>query len=158
MIRHALYALSMMTAFVAPAYASGLTATQSVQRMVVTEDTNGSEKVAFVAAETVAPGDRVFFSIDYVNDNDTPAANVQFVMPVPVEIAYVENSATGSGANVAFSADGGKTFAPRGELSITVDGQARMALAEEISHIRWTFSGDIAAGAIGDVGYLGLLK
>ena len=158
MIRHALYALSLMTAFVAPAYASGLTATQSVQRMVVMEDTNGGEKVVFVAAETVAPGDRIFYSINYVNDGDIPAANVQFIMPVPVEIAYVENSATGSGARVAFSADGGKTFAPRGDLSITVDGQARTALANEISHIRWTFSGDIAAGANGDVGYLGLLK
>ncbi|MEE9379929.1 MAG: hypothetical protein V3V03_00855 [Hyphomonadaceae bacterium] len=147
-----------MTAFAAPAYASGLTATQTVQRMQVSEGIDGSEQISFVEADTVTPGDRVLYSIDYTNESVDPIDNVKLVMPVPTEVAYVENSATGEGASIAFSVDGGTSFAPRGELTVSVDGASRIALAEEITHIKWTFESDISPGGAGDVSYLGLLK
>ena len=158
MIRYAIYALLVMAAIAAPAYASGLTATQSVQRMITIGSEDGTEQVAFVSAEAVTPGERVLYTISYANEGDDPAANVKLVMPVPAEVAYVENSARGDGARIAYSVDGGQTFSPRGDLTITVDGESRMALAEEITHIRWTFTDAIEPGVTGDVGYVGLLK
>jgi uncharacterized repeat protein (TIGR01451 family) len=119
---------------------------------------DGSQQVAFIAAEEVTPGERVLYSIAYANDGADDAANVKLVMPVPGEVAYIENSATGEGTNIAFSVDGGETFAPRGDLTITVDGVSRIALADEITHISWIFAGDIAPGATGDISYLGMLK
>ena len=79
-------------------------------------------------------------------------------MPVPGEVSYVENSATGQGAAIAFSIDGGKSFSQRGALKVTVDGEERLAKADQITHIRWTFASDIAPGAKGGVGYLAVLK
>ena len=66
--------------------------------------------------------------------------------------------ATGEGAVIAFSIDGGETFSQRGALKVTVDGEERLAKADSITHIRWTFDTDIAPGAKGGVGYLAVLK
>jgi len=158
MIRPALFALSMLTAFTPAAFASGLVATQSVERVIVEEGADGKEAVRFEKADRVSPGDEVFYNLDFRNEGAEPAVNVQLVMPVPSEVAYVENSATGDGADVAFSIDNGRTFAQRGSLSITVDGEKRLAKADQITHIRWTFDDEIAPNADGGVGYLAVLK
>lgn len=158
MIRPALFALSMLTAFAPAALANGLVATQSVERVIVEEGVDGKEAVRFEKADRVSPGDEVFYNLDFRNDGDEPAVNVQLVMPVPSEVSYVENSATGENAEITYSIDEGRTFAQRGALSITVDGEKRLAKADQITHIRWTFDDEIAPQAEGGVGYLAVLK
>lgn len=154
----AIFALAALTALAPSAMADGLVATQSVERVIVEKMPDGKEKVSFGPADRVSPGDEVFYNLDFSNQSDEAATNVQLVMPVPKEVAYVENSATGENADIAFSIDGGQTFSKRGALKVTVDGVERLARANQITHIRWTFGEDIKPGAKGGVGYLAVLK
>ena len=158
MKRFAIFALAALTALAPSALADGLVATQSVERVIVEKSADGKETVRFGPADRVAPGDEVFYNLDFINDSSDPATNVKLVMPVPTEVAYVENSATGEGAEIAFSIDGGKTFTQRGALTVSIDGEERLAKADQITHIRWSYSEDIAPGAKGGVGYLAVLK
>ena len=158
MKRFAIFALAALTALAPSAMADGLVATQSVERVIVERSADGQETVRFGPADSVAPGDEVFYNLDFSNESADAATNVKLVMPVPIEVAYVENSATGEGAEIAFSIDGGKTFAQRGALKVTIDGEERLAKAHQITHIRWTYPDDIAPGAKGGVGYLAVLK
>ena len=158
MKRFAIFALAALTALAPSAMADGLVATQSVERVIVEKSADGKETVRFGPADRVAPGDEVFYNLDFTNEGVDAATNVKFVMPVPTEVAYVENSATGEGAEIAFSVDGGKTFSQRGALKVTIDGEERLAKADQITHIRWSYTDDIAPGAKGGVGYLAVLK
>ena len=158
MKRFAIFALAALTALAPSAMADGLVATQSVERVIVEKSADGKETVRFGPADRVAPGDEVFYNLDFANESDEAATNVKLVMPVPSEVAYVENSATGEGADIAFSIDGGKTFSQRGALKVTIDGEERLAKADQITHIRWSYADDIAPGAKGGVGYLAVLK
>lgn len=56
MLRGSLFALSLLTAFIAPAYATGLQAEQIVEVATVSVDENGQEQVTYTLAEEVAPG------------------------------------------------------------------------------------------------------
>ncbi|MEM6534289.1 MAG: hypothetical protein AAF613_01510 [Pseudomonadota bacterium] len=158
MIRHSILALSMLTCLSAPALAEGFTALQLVERAVVNVDDSGNRDVTFEAAEEVAPGDEVRYRLAYSNDGAEPAENVRLVMPVPAQLKLIEGSAQTPAADVTYSVDNGETFARRGNLTVSVDGIERPATAEEITHIRWTFSEAIAAGATGDLSYRGVLQ
>ena len=158
MIRAALFALSLTTAFVAPAHATGLTAQQNVLKLVETVDESGETVTTLVPAEKIAPGDTVVYSLEYDNAAAEPAENVKLTMPVPSEVSYLENSATYDGVAVAYSADGGDSFSSRGDLTVSVDGEPREALSSDITHIRWVFEEPIAAGASGEVSFRAVLE
>jgi hypothetical protein len=53
---------------------------------------------------------------------------------------YVDDSVIADNAAVDFSVDGGKSFAPRDDLVIEDGDNVRMASADEITHVRWTFA------------------
>ncbi len=158
MIRASLIALSFSAAFAAPAFASGLQAEQSVHKIVETADADGATVISLVPADRVAPGDKIAYTLSYSNDGDEPAGNVILTMPVPDEVRYVEKSASRDGLIVGFSVDGGETFASRGDLAVTVDGEPRQALAEDITHIRWTFEEPIPVGSVGSVSFRAVLR
>ncbi|MEZ5945476.1 MAG: hypothetical protein R3C13_06635 [Hyphomonas sp.] len=141
-----------------PAFAAGLSAEQVIERMIVTESEDGSTEVELVPAETVTPGEELVYSLNFRNDGEAAAENVVLTVPVPSEVSYVENSAATGGALVAFSADGGKSFAPRGDLKVSVDGESREALAGEITHVRWTFRNKIEPGSSGTLMFHAILK
>ncbi len=158
MFRHGIFALSLMTAFAAPAFAEGLSATQIVERAVVTVDEDGGQTLTFELAEEIAPGDELRYRLTYLNDGDADAANVRMVMPVPAQVELIEGSADSDAAIVTYSIDNGESFTQRGNLTVTVDGQDRAATAKEITHIRWEFAEAIPAGTSGDLSYRGVLQ
>jgi len=141
-----------------PSFAAGLSAEQVIERMIVTESEDGSTEVELVPAETVTPGDELVYSLNFRNDGVESAENVVLTVPVPPEVNYVENSASTDDAVVAFSADGGKSFSPRGDLEVVVDGEKRAALAGEITHVRWTFRDKINPGSSGTLEFHAVLK
>ena len=150
--------LASALAFAAtPAFAA-MTAKQLVEKEIVVRDARGAETTRRVAADKVTPGETVVYSIRYRNDDAEPASNIVLVMPVPKEVAYVEGSVSGDDSNVAFSADGGKTYVARGRLTIVEDGAARPARGDEITHIRWTLTTPVPAGGEGDVSYKAILE
>ncbi|MEZ5997335.1 MAG: hypothetical protein R3B98_01405 [Hyphomonas sp.] len=141
-----------------PSFAAGLSAEQVIERLIVTESEDGSTEVELVPADTVVPGEELVYSLNFRNDGEVAAENVVLTVPVPSEVSYVENSASAGGAVVAFSADGGKSFAPRGDLKVSIDGEQRAALAGEITHVRWTFRKKIDPGSAGSLTFHAILK
>ena len=146
--------------FAMPALAQDFTAVQTIEKMVVTQTDAGDSDVEFVVADRVLPGDNLYYELSYKNDTPENADNVNLVMIVPPEVVYRENSATIADATtrVDFSADGGATFFPRGELVVTQNGAQRPAISEEITHIRWSFGAPVASGAEGSVGFNAVVR
>ena len=159
MIRSILLAGTLIGVSLTPALAQEFTATQIVERAVVTgQAEDGTAIIEFEQADRLQPGDALQYSLNFANGSPDEIENANLVIPVPTEVTYNENSAFGDNASVAFSTDGGQSFAPRGELTVTSDGQRRTASSEDITHIRWTFTGTITPGETGEVGYGAIVR
>jgi uncharacterized repeat protein (TIGR01451 family) len=100
------------------------------------------------------PGNEVIYTSTFRNNGKKPAANVSVVNPVPANTTYVGGSAFGENTEIAFSADGGRTWAPADKVTVTgPDGKKRPAAASDLTHIRWTYRGELAPGKQGAVGF-----
>lgn len=107
-----------------------------------------------VPALKAIPGNEVIYTSTFRNNGKKPAANVVVVNPVPANTTYVGGSASGDNADIAFSVDGGRTWGPIEKLTVTgADGKKRPAAASDITHIRWTYRGELAAGKQSSVGF-----
>lgn len=158
MLKRSMAVLALLGVMGAPAWAAEVVTSHSVERVVTVENENGDTVRRFVPAEDVTPGDELKYSVKFENIGADTAENINLVMPVPAEVVYIEQSTVRSGASVSYSADGGKTFAARGDLTVTVEGQERRAVAENITHVRWIFDSAIAPGEEGQVGFRAMLK
>lgn len=158
-MRHLSFALIASASLLVSASASALTAKQSVEKEVVVQMPDGTESLTRAPAELVVPGERVVYTLSFTNDDAAPASDLVLTMPVPSEIKYMDGTASKSGAKTVYSADGGQTFAARDVLRTTgADGNARVATADDITHIRWTVAGPVAVGETGSLSYKGILK
>ena len=108
-----------------------------------------------VPATSVSPGDVVEYVLTYSNKGDEPATNAVIEDPIPTGTTLLANTASGAGAEITFSIDGGKTFAPPVTLTYDVKlpsgaSERRVALPSEYTNVRWTIA-RIAPGASGKV-------
>lgn len=155
MIRSTLI-IAAITGFSAmPALAQDFTAVQTINKIVITQEGDAAPVTTYVPIESAAPGETIFYALNYDNDTAEAAENVSLVMAVPEEVVYTENSARADNvpATVSFSSDDGASFAPRGALTVTLDGVVQPAVADDITHIRWSFSEAVAPGTLGRVGF-----
>lgn len=157
-----LFALSfMLTGFVGlNAHAAGITAQQTIEKVVaVAEKSDGTVEFTYAPAEAAAPGEQLVYTIAFSNTGGDAAENVVLSMPIEPEVTYVEGSALTPDAMVTFSADHGRTFAARADLTVTgADGQPRAAGATDITDVRWTLTKPLAGGAAGTVSLRAVLK
>lgn len=158
MLRATAIALAMFGALTVPAHANGLIAEQTVEVATITLDAEGNEIRSFSAADEVAPGDEVRYSLSYVNEGALAAESVSLVMPVPAEVTYIEASAGGTPSTITYSADGGASFVARDNLVVTSETGARLATAEEITHIKWAFAQPIPAASGGAISFRAVLN
>ena len=158
MLKFASAAVASLALLAMPALADGLVAEQSVERIVTTTAEDGTIQTEYVAADTVIPGEQLVYGLSYTNGGTEAADNVILTVPVPEAVSYIENSATTQNASVAFSIDGGESFSPRGDLRVSVDGEERAALADEITHVRWTFKEPIPPAATGKLIFKAVLN
>ncbi|MEM9053986.1 MAG: hypothetical protein AAGB16_01560 [Pseudomonadota bacterium] len=158
MLRAALFSLSLITAFAAPAYAEGMTAQQVVEVAVASIDEAGNEIVTYETAGEVAPGDEVRYRLEFVNEGSQVAENVELVMPVPAELTLIDGSVVESTALVTYSSDNGTTFKVRDELTVGDGEELRPAGAEDVTHIKWAFVEGIAVSEAGAVSFRGILQ
>jgi uncharacterized repeat protein (TIGR01451 family) len=158
-MRHLTIALITAGSLLMTVSASALTAKQIVEKEVIVQMPDGTESVTREAAEMVVPGERIVYTLNYTNDEAQPASDLVLTMPVPSLVRYMDGSATEVGARVVYSADGGKSFADRPSVQIAdIDGTFRRASSGEITHIRWTVPGPVAAGENGSLSFKGVLK
>ena len=107
-----------------------------------------------VPAQKAIPGTEVIYTSTFRNVGKKPAGNIAVVNPVPANTTLVGGSAFGENTAIAFSADGGKTWAPADKVTVTgKDGKPRPATLSELTHIRWTYRGELAPAKEGAVGF-----
>lgn len=158
MLRATAFALAMLGVFTVPAHATGLKATQTVEVVIITTDTNGDDVLTFAPATDVEPGQQVRYSLTYANEGPEPAEGVSLVMPVPAEVSYLEASVAGTPGSITFSTDNGQSYAMRDALRTGDGTNSRVANANEITHIKWAFSAPIAPADSGAISYMAILK
>ena len=141
------------------ASAQALTATQKVEKEITIRQADGTNVTQRVAADEVTPGEKVVYTVDYLNDSAEPATDLVLAMPVPSDIRFLEGSADREGAVVRYSVDGGVNFVERNALIMpAVGGGTRPAGVDDITHIQWRIAGPVAVGASDAVVFKGRLK
>lgn len=80
----------------------------------------------------------------FLYEGNLPAEGLRIELAIPAGTRYVPDSATGPGAKVRFSADGGRTFGSPAELAPGPD---------DYTHIRWELPGTFAPGTAGLVSF-----
>jgi uncharacterized repeat protein (TIGR01451 family) len=118
-----------------------------VQKEQIFVNEEGETDTRLVPAETVTPGERVFYTITFTNTGNEPAENVVITNPIAAELTYVDGSAFGPGTTIEFSVDGGVSFGSAGELTVADTGGQRAASADDFTHIRWVMDGDLDTGS-----------
>jgi uncharacterized repeat protein (TIGR01451 family) len=108
----------------------------------------------------VVPGDRVIFTLKYVNNGSQPATGFRATNPLPAPVQFV--SVFENWAEV--SVDGGASWGKLDQLKVSkekADGsgkEVRAAGPEDVTHVRWVFADPIAPGAKGSVSFRGMIK
>jgi uncharacterized repeat protein (TIGR01451 family) len=89
-------------------------------------------------ATRVVPGDEVIYTLEVRNTGVTSVRAPIVIYPVPAHMRYIADSATGPGAEVSFSVDGGQTFdQPENLRVLDAEGHDRAAISNDYTHIRW---------------------
>lgn len=150
-------ALSASLLLSVPAVA--MTASQKVEVERQVTQPNGDVLIVTEAPNTVVPGDTLIYTVDFHNDKEEITENFRIDMPVPTEVTYIEGTAVRDDAVVLYSVDGGLRYEARNVLTVeTAEGETRSAVAEDITHIRWTLSRDVMPGDRGEIKFKGQLK
>lgn len=98
----------------------------------------GLETSKLTPATRVVPGDEVIYTLEVRNTGTTVVRAPVVTNPVPAHMAYIADSATGPGAEVTYSVDGGLTFDQPEDLRVVgEDGLMHRAIASDYTHIRW---------------------
>ena len=123
------------------------------------KDASGEEQRRLVEATRVLPGEEILFTVTYANVGAQAAEDVTITNPVPGHMKYLEGSATGDGASITFSVDGGRNFGAPQDLVVTeAEGVQRPATANDYTHIRWIVGTDVAAGSSGAVQFTAVVE
>jgi uncharacterized repeat protein (TIGR01451 family) len=123
-----------------PASADVLVSTGTVEKVMTMEYEDGSTETEYVPASDAASGEELAYVVSFRNEGAKTEDGVVMTVPVPADMVYVEDSVIADDADVDFSVDGGKSFAPREGLTVADGEEIRMASAAEITHVRWTFA------------------
>lgn len=125
----------------------------TLERLVAAPEGSG-------AAAQLVPGggashsDEVIVSVRFANDSGQIVGSIRITSPVPADVRYVPNSASGPGSDVLFSVDNGLRFGRPDELTVaTPDGGKRRAEPAEYTHVRFVLRAPLDAGATGIARY-----
>lgn len=139
--------------------AQALTAKQTVEKETSVIGADGAVQTVREAVETIVPGERIIYSLDFENDKSEPANDIVLTMPIPAEVQYIEGTADSPQSNVTFSADGGESFSSRQSVMVMdAAGNIRAAGAGELTHIRWSVPGPVQAGDSGVLSFAASVK
>ncbi len=111
----------------------------------------GREVVHISPANRVVPGDEVFYTLEIRNSSASDVAPT-VTWPIPEHMAYIADSATGPGADVTYSADGGTTFT-------VADGLTAMGVDPKYyTHIRWKFRNRLKSKSVAFARFRAVVK
>ena len=149
--------LSLST-FGLSAYAAGVEFSNKAEVDVSTIK-DGKKEINRVPAKKVAPDGEVIYTTTFKNTLNKPISNIMVTNPIPTNMLYSADSATGANTVITYSVDGGKTYDAPEKLTVAgKDGKQRPAQAADFTHIRWVYKGDLATGKSSDVGFKAKVK
>lgn len=156
-------ALSLGLAFMTQAAPAASKETISLvingQMEEVYKNDKGEMVKRLVPITKATPGSEVVYTITYQNKGNQPADKVVINDPIPAEVAYRDGTAFGSGSEIEFSIDGGKSFGKPEALKVTSkDGVTRPATGSDYTHIRWTLLNKVAPGSQGFVRFRAVIR
>ena len=151
-------AASLGALALAPAAAlAQVSATQAVVMEKVSVGPDGRTEIEREPAERVIPGDRIAYVLTYRNEGAEAAEDLVLVMPVPETMTVVAGSEEGGIAD--YSIDGGRTWGAFSALRVPAEeGGIRPAVADDVTHLRWTLADRLAPGEAGEVSYRATLR
>ena len=119
----------------------------------------GREIVKLAPADRVVPGDEVIYTVEVRNTGSSDVVAPLIVRPVPTHMRLLGDSATGPGAEVTYSIDGGRVF-DRAENLTTVgsDHRPRRATAGDYTHIRWQLKSTLKPKSVAYARFRALVK
>ena len=130
-----------------------------VELEVISLDGQGNEIIKRIPAEKVTPGSEVIYTTRFKHNGAEPAEDIVISNPIPEHTIYKVGSAQGDGTEMLYSADGGKSFHQRDQLTVVgQDGSTRVAEAKDYTDIRWTYKGKLQPGDEGTVEFRVVLK
>jgi uncharacterized repeat protein (TIGR01451 family) len=153
-----LTAMTLLLLALNAAAQSHLEVQTTVQKQEVFVNAQGEEETRLVPADTVLPGETVFYTITFTNVSNEVADRVVITNPIDESLVYLDGSAFGAGMDIVFSVDGGESFAAASELTVTEDGEVRAAAPRDFTHVRWVMRNDLAAGAQGTARFAAVLE
>jgi len=123
----------------------------------VVETVNGAKVRKLVPTKLAATGDTLVYTLSYSNKGDETASEAIVDNPISAGMSYIDNSASGAGADITFSIDGGKNYKKPSLLTYEIKQpngsvQKYTARPEEYTHIRWTIR-QVPAGTGGTLGF-----
>ncbi len=133
----------------------------TVTKEVVVEE-NGQQVTQWVVADDIEPGQKLRYTVRYLNVGDEPATEVRIENPIPDLTVYLSDSASGEGSKIVFSADGGKSYGAPDEVTyeVAVFGggtDTRKANPERYTNIRWLID-EVPPGSTGEVSFVVLVE
>lgn len=113
-------------------------AVRAVAEVQIASTRAGHATPKLVPADRVVPGDLVLYTLEIRNVGTKPVASPTVTTPVPAHMSYVPESASGPGADVSYSVDGGQGYDRPDNLQV-LDGEGRLrpANASDYTHIQW---------------------
>jgi len=128
----------------------------------VTETVNGTKVKKLVPTKQAASGDTLVYTLAYSNKGNETATDAIVENPVSAGMTYIDNSASGAGAEITFSIDGGKSYKKPSLLTYEIrqpngSVQKYTARPEEYTHIRWTIR-QVPAGTGGTLSFSARVK
>lgn len=134
----------------APAAASApATPVVTLESGWIAADESGAEERLAAEPPAEGPPERIYTGRFHYR-GDAPARGLRIVLPIPAGMRYIGGSATGPGAQLSYSIDGGRSFAPPEALLAPTE---RRAGPEDYTHIRWDLPGRYAPGTRGLVSF-----
>jgi uncharacterized repeat protein (TIGR01451 family) len=109
----------------------------------------GREVVRLVPADRVVPGDEVLYTLEIRNMSRVDVVAPTVVNPVPAHVQYVADSASGPGADITYSADGGATFDTAENIK---------QKASDYTHIRWKLRNTLKSHAVAFARFRAVVK
>lgn len=153
MLRAALVLAFALVLSALPVAAQPLEAVQTVEKVIVTVNADGSETETLEPTEALKPGERLQYTLTFRNAGEAGVDALSPTMAVPPQVIIEEGSVRPAGERVVYSADGGETFADRAALTVVENGTPRPAEAADITTVRWVLSSPLPAGGSGTVSY-----
>jgi uncharacterized repeat protein (TIGR01451 family) len=101
------------------------------------------------SADRVVPGDEVIYTLELRNSGPLPATAPTVTKAIPEHMVYIADSASGPGADISYSTDGGHSFDRPENLTVQgTNGQLRPAHAADYTHIRWQLKNTLKVNSV----------